>query len=435
MHFLSTLAVASATAGAPHADVYREVRDILSADWSGQARTEQEVLERLVGLGGDAIPELFALCAGESVSRLFEEGEVLDETTWFVDPSSFDGLFLRALGAQPPSTVVEHVGRRLREGSSHELRLSAVRVLGALGSAEGLALIDDLVKELGPLALRYRSVRGPLEVALRRIVDRDPAALLVVESNLEDEPTEFVDIVVEAVSTIRREHTLRVLEKALGRGPDLDARVLTVIAELHATAPWIFHDEAPPIVRPFLSAGDWRLRKAAAVSVARMRDLESFSRVVLLLEDEHASVQHAALRALSEIAGTSRFESPRDWLRWHDEQIAWWARNLDELRADLESDAPQVVMRAVRALVDRPLFRDEASVTLAAHLHRPEPGLVITICRALADLGSSRVVPDLLEPLQATNPAIRDAARSALGAITGQDLPAEHQCWSDYVQG
>jgi HEAT repeat protein len=281
--------------------------------------------------------------------------------------------------------------------------------------------------------MRYHSVQDPVADTLQRILGNDPGALLMIEDLLEEQTVEFAGIVVRAVTRSHREGALRILERALGRDPELDARILGAVAEMSVRAPWTVGGDAAEVVRPYLGAKDWRLRQAAASAAGRMGDRESFSRVVLLLEDGNAAVRFAARRALVEMSGTSRFESTDDWLRWLDEQTTWWERNQDRLRAELESETPQVLLRAVRELTERALFRHEATAMLCELLRRPEPGVVATVCGVLAELDSATAVPELVAALDRRE--VPDGVHSALVAMTGEHLPADHQVWTDYLRG
>jgi HEAT repeat protein len=87
------------------------------------------------------------------------------------------------------------------------------------------------------------------------------------------------------------------------------------------------------------------------------------------------------------------------------------------------------VVRALGALSQRRLFRDELVGPLTRVLQRPENEAVSAACAALAQLGSRRAVEPLLEVLRDPEERVRGSACNALRKLTGRDLPPDYDAW------
>ena len=152
-----------------------EIRNVLARRPSDE-RTRSDVVAELTRLGDQVIPDLFDVYTAAAFDELLGTDETFDLDRWWCSPDGFPGLALAALGELPPGPVVSHLTLRT-EDAALETRLAVVRVLGALGSAEGLDLLLAQAAELRGANLRYNSVRIPLEQSLVRIAQGDPAAV------------------------------------------------------------------------------------------------------------------------------------------------------------------------------------------------------------------------------------------------------------------
>ena len=93
------------------------------------------------------------------------------------------------------------------------------------------------------------------------------------------------------------------------------------------------------------------------------------------------------------------------------------------------------VAATLRTLLAHPIGRDRVSDALATVLPTFDSRSQIAACETLAHLEARRSVPALVELLFVPIPEVRQAAWSALRALTGQELPAEPQIWEEYAFG
>ncbi len=412
------------------------VRGVLKKAYAADSRTEDDVVRELVSLGPGTIPALFELYLGEGWEDLFAGEEEVDLEEWWCPPDRFHELFLQALGRSHAKRVVEHLDEAADDEAPHETRLAAVRVLGALGTADALEPLFRLGETFGTLALRYRSVQSPLENAFATVFTNDaPVAARELREITDDASDDVLTVVATAAARSGRSEVLPLFAELVRRGGDLGLHALETLPEFVMRAPWRFDDAPGDIAAGHLASEDWRYRRAAAFAVGRMGHTEAFGRIVLLLDDDHQAVSSAARWALETMASVDHPETSTEWLDWYDDQVAWWNGNRDELFDGLHSQDAHAVGNALRTFFARPLFRDEAARELASYLDSSDEALVLAAIHGLQELRSKHVVPDLVWLVDSRNDRIRKAANQALGRLTGAELPADRNAWRAFVEG
>lgn len=425
-----------ATGGDAAASGMAEIRAVLAKPLAGDSRTREQVAAELAGLGQDAVEPLFDLYLGERWEELFEGTESIDVSQWWCPPDAIPELCLDALARMPARRVVERLDEVTGEGSEHDTRLAGLRVLAALGAPEGLPSVFRLGATFEDLALRYRSVQGPLEDAFARVLSGDPVRVArQLDAHAKDANPLLLSTLVTAIGrTGRPEYLSSLASFARGKG-DLARAALEALPETVCIAPWRFDQEPCELLRPHLGNADWRMRRAAAFGLGKLRDAHSFRAIAKLLDDESQAVASAARWAVGQLARSEDSRSSSEWIDWYAAQEKWWTSRGTDLIERLRDGDPRGAADAVRELLEHPLYREETAAKLAALLQGAEAPLAASIVSGLRELGSKRVVPDLVWLLESQDPALRDAALRALGRLTGAELPPDPAPWRALVEG
>jgi HEAT repeat protein len=432
----AALALLAGSAASAESRGMSEVRSVLEKPFQQDTRTQGQVVDQLADLGPDAVPALFDIYMGDGLEELFGKEEAVDVDDWWCRPDEMHEVVLAALGRMSPKDVVAHVDRTVPDDAEHETRVATLRVLAALGSTEALEPLFRLGASFGTLPLRYRSVQSPMETAFEAILVGDTARVVRdLPELLEDAPEGVQSTFVTAAGRTGREELVSVFARLAQGGGDVGVQALETLPDLVNAAPWRHDDSARELARNYLSSADWRYRRAAAFAAGQMNDVEAFRGVVLLLDDDHQAVASAARWALEAISEIEDPETSTAWLRWFDEQEGWWYDNRDALFDDLDSGDAMRVGQALRNLYARPLFREEAAHEVSRLLDSSDEALVVTAINGLQDLGSKRVVPELVWLVDSRSQRIRVAAVQALGRLTGADLPPDRNAWRAYVEG
>ncbi len=411
-----------------------DVRGILRSSESDH-RSQEDVVAGLTGLGSGAVPTLLDLCLG--TADLFEPEEAIELSEWWCGPDEFGHLYAAALSRMPAASIVDYLQHRVPDDAEHNVRLTAVRILGANGSGTGLEELLRLGESFGELGLRYRSVQLQLENAFETVLERDPRTASRRLADLIGESSTGVrTALLTAMVHTGRPEFLSVIAALSSDGSELGLHVVDRLPELVAAAPWRFDNRPCEIVRRHLAHVDWRYRRSAALALGEMRDVDSFRSICLLLDDGEPAVTAAARWALANMAGTTVPSTSTEWLAWLDEQVAWWEDERPALLERLESDETRGAAEAIRELVARPLFRDGVALDFAALTRNgTRPRLVLASVGALEQLGSRGVLPDLLTLAESRDASIRAAALAALARLTGAAPSPDPATWRRLIEG
>lgn len=406
---------AASPGGAPDVD---EVVAILRT--GDGARPEQRVA-RLVALGPDGIPALCAVLTGQG----------LDETEAEPVVARPDELLLRALRELEPRSVCAFLQVAATGRAPLERRLVALRVLEELGDRAGVPVWIATLEELDPVHLLRPYVRGPAEAALASILRRDPRGQMALVDALDDVERPLLPLVAAAVGRAGRPDGADVLERLLGRDPELDVVAIEQIGDLAQRGHSWRAELAVEGLRRRLSGDDGpRVRAACARALGQARDVEAFEGLLALCDDPDRRTALAAGWALERLAGRRWPADQRDAaLEWYRARREAWEAVAERLGADLAGDDPARVITAARELVEHPLFAHRAAELATPALAHREPEVASAVCGVLARLGSPRPVPDLVAALARDEPGVRRAAAAALAALTGETLPPDATAW------
>jgi len=427
------LGVADAMPGSPHSHPLDKMRAVLARP-RGDTRTREQVVEQLVRMGPNAIPDLFGTYTGENLEALLGTDAFVADR-WWCAPDKFGELSLEALGEMPTKKVITFLKQQTQANPPTEIKLACMRVLGELGSAQGLPLLFNTASKEGAKALRYRSVASSFELALGDILSNDAQAFAVLESRVDELAPELLAVAIEATRRADRPEGVAFLLSVLGKNVELDIAALEASADLARRFPWRVSVDPRRQMRERLRDDSSQVRSAAAIATGRIHDTEAFELLVVMLDDPDPQVVRAADWSLCLMSGESELDTAEQWRRWHELEDRWWATEGARLRQELKAEDPRRVTSAARALSRRAFRRDEVALYVCDVLPQQVPVAVADLCGVLARLESSGAVPTLVDLLFDKNVRVRNGAGTALVKITGRSLPPEPWIWEKYANG
>jgi len=426
------------------------------------ARTAEDVVAALVRLGPAEIDALYRIAAGDGLELLFPPEEPYELERFVCTPEEACELALAALERQPVPLVVTFLARELEpppaergratdapaapagtEGESVpwaptvETRQAVLRVLGALGSADGLELVWRISASFGDLSLSYPSVRNGVRGALTDILRADPRAWRLVGERRERlEPFER-GLVLEALQETERAEGAALALALLGQTsqPEDMVRLVGVLARLEELHPT---ELAGTTVREL--AHCWlRLpaseRRTAAACLARTADPEAVGTLLELLEENDGRARRIALAGLSELCGLRVGEDSATWRAWLERERAWWNEHAEELCLRVGEDDPAAASDALRELARHRLFRRDLAQRVAAGLTDQPTATALQSCRLLSTLDSRAALAGLVRVLDSEPSAVVEAALRSLRELTGHDLGEDARAWRELAGG
>lgn len=355
---------------------------------------------------------------------------------WMVAALGTDAYDLGELSTARRTTLVEALRRAPRERARAAILENAGEAAGQLASMLGLLEEVGSAEDVEPMIALVVAQDPPepatleaLEGALARIFESDPRALHLLRDLFREQHRPVWQQLASSVGRSRQAAALDQLAGVLGRDPDLDGLVLTQMGRLGGLADPLEAWDVCYTVRGFLDDPRPGVRREAIVTLGKLRDGEATGRLLELLDDEQAGLRKSALWALKEITGIDLGEDPPRWRAWYREELDWWEQDYPGVVDVLRHGSPEEIGPAVATLTLKRLFRNRIADDLKQLLSHEAPELRVRACVALRELGSHVPVVDLTAALNDPDEKVRAAALDALRAITGLDLPADHDRW------
>ena len=391
-----------------------------------------EALEQsLVELGPEVVPLLLAVLSGDvkllpgSPPPGMELGPRDQER---VLPNR-DVLLEGALGRFDAGRVYGPLERWTRSDASVGQRLIAARILTGLKDPRAPTLLLQILSNTPSSELRRPHIRAHFERTIAGVLDRHPEGIELVRGELEDLELGVLELIVQAMPLGRSGAGLDLILELLEREPQLAPAVLGRISVLAESAQGDVLDDTLWQLQWLVDNADWEVRRGAAVALGNLQDPNSCPQLIRMLGDSERRVSKAALWALREMSSRNFPADPGLWQGWYEQERAWFEGPCVDLEDDLQSEDLASVINAVGLLCHRPLFKNHMAVTLSSLLWNADPELVQVVCAALEQIKSPRAVPLLVERLAFEEDEATEAVRRALHALTGLDLPPEHETW------
>jgi HEAT repeat protein len=410
----------------------RELWDLL-AEAGTQGTVLEEVVDRIVRKGERAVPVLFAiLCGGLT--------EPDDERRWDRsagpgrdEASARDWVIVDALSRMPSEAVFPYLRAVAGSETTTDVRLSVALVLAESTDPSALAVLLEVLAGLESTHLAANYVADRAQDSLGRLLDRHPRMIRALDTESAPLPSRLQPIVVEALPEAAVESS-RFLVGLFGQSDELDVRVMRRLSQfaqspLGAGDLWT-QEESLAKVRAHLTHPDWKTRREAIVALGYLHDVDSYSDLIRLLDDEERGVQRSALWSLERISGRT-LDDAGAWLRFFEGEKAWFQGYMAELESRLSSRNDAAVVEAVRDLSRRALFRHRITEVLAPQVGRSNPVIVEVVCSALVQLDSPRAIPVLVQALDHPDNRCLKAIWKALKSTSGRSLPPVRETWEN----
>jgi len=310
-------------------------------------------------------------------------------------------------------------------------RAVAIQLLGAAGAAGDFERIAALARVEGETSIP-RPIASRLAGALTRLVRRDPETCDVFADELgrnrSDAPG-LLQACVVAVGDARRPRGLTFLHQLASWNDDLIDLVLAQVKKLGPSLDADVNRRLAIAIRRHLDPHERTTCQAAVLALAELQDFDSMEEMIELLDVEDEGLRQNVHWALVELTG-QRLSPQRDlWLRWLKREEAWFGREEYLAFKNLHSPDEGTVAKAIRVVSARRLRRHDLARGLTTTLSHPSERIRLLTISALRELDSPMVVPELIEALEDSRPAVVDAAWKALTTLTGEQLAQDPDVW------
>lgn len=158
---------------------------------------------------------------------------------------------------------------------------------------------------------------------------------------------------------------------------------------------------AKGLVRCLNRNKDWRIRRAAAEGLQKVRDAESLEPLIMALKDENAEVRKSVIAAITFTLAFGLFDRP-----WHRHN--WGTRGLTDVRLAFE---------ALTGMEEKRTHHERAIALLILGLKHADENVRIGSAIVLGILRREEAVPRLTEVLNDSEEQVRKEAAAALAKI------------------
>ena len=339
-----------------------------------------------------------------------------------------EDLIIEALRMMSATTVLGEAARRVDLAPSARTRANAVRIAGAVGSADELWWMFELVGKQKEV-IGSKAIQRAVESGVTDLLTRNPAAfgqLLAVQREV---PSELMPALLRAIGATEDARGLTVLGEVISWRSEFAGHAISQVPRLGASDWPETNERLSDRIRPFLNPDDPELCQSAALALGELGDLRCVSALIDLLEEDAPGLRRNAGWALRRLTGLAFPDIQTTWSTWFQEELKWARRDKARVLDRLESLDDTEVIAAIQDASYHPLFRHELSEALCAVLGHPRPRLRILACRTLERLSSPVAVLPLVDRLEDRDEEVRAAALLALRHITGRELPGSTPAW------
>jgi hypothetical protein len=388
------------------------------------------------------VPVLFGLQTGEEQAS-FAELEATLETgfDWVIRPDTVSMVALDAIVRLPEAAVVAHVLERCTPGVERTIRLSGLRVLGALASPRALDEVLAVARGLDDLELGYDSVRRPLKAALSATLGRDEDAWRTLGRSRAELDAGLLGVAIEVAGELGAPASVAWLSGLLTQRTGEEVAILAGVAEVAEKRPWVLDVDLRSRVAG-LAGHNSPLVRARVVSIAgHLRAMSGFDLMVGALapassgasgDASDAALASVAAWGLHEISGVAP-RTPTAWRAWRTHEEEWWATSGKAHLARLEGDRSAGVAAAMRELSARPWCHERVARAVLGWTDAGDDELAVLALQTLQRLRAAETVPELVSLLDHPAEDVSAAAHAALVALSGRDLGASAEAWRAWL--
>jgi hypothetical protein len=147
------------------------------------------------------------------------------------------------------------------------------------------------------------------------------------------------------------------------------------------------------------------------------------------LSSAETLTQASARWALETLSGEKKGPDPAAWTEWWSQEKTWAEDELPTLSDALQIRDAQMVKASIDAGLTHRAHRHAVASAIKPMLDAQDPAAQRLACEVLAQIGSPRAIPWLIEKLESDNEDVRNAALNGLRTITKLDAPADGTAW------
>jgi HEAT repeat protein len=129
------------------------------------------------------------------------------------------------------------------------------------------------------------------------------------------------------------------------------------------------------------------------------------------------------------LSGEKKGLDAAGWTEWWSHEKTWAEDDLPGLSDALQIRDAQMVKASIDSGLAHRAHRHAVASAIKPMLDAQDPSAQRLACEVLAQIGSPRALPWLIEKLESENEDVRKAAWNGLRTVTKLDLPADGAAW------
>lgn len=398
---------------APSGNVEADLWAILSPKATKGRLDESLLAAQIARIGSGVVRPAIAILLGESEEP--EPGYEIDSRTIQARPR----ILLAALKKLRRADVLHAIDAVIRERDDTPRRLGLAKILSELGGEEGLRRILEISGEIEPIQLEGSFVQIPLQESIARLVRGNERLAIAVARCVRGSDPGLSVILTRGLSLAGAWQAAGELALALGRHPRLDLCLAESLATMSEAAAGTLPESVLALLRGQLDASDVGIVCAVAEALGRLGDASSAERLLRLADDPDARLRICANSALTALCGRDLPRAREARSAWLEREKKWSEERLPELELTLAEGDPRKLPGAIAELGSHRMFRHRAAFALIPMLGSERAEVARLACGVLPGFRSRSVVPALRALARNGEPGVREAAATALRAITG----------------
>ncbi len=402
--------------------VSQQVLELVCAALIGDEPEQERARERLNALGSKEAPAVVAL--------VLNPPQALEDLDLANAALRCRELLLDTLERLPGDAVSAAVHAEITAAEGDDPLRACIAILGRTGSHEALdSMLECATRLEAPTRDGIRSEETIVE-AFARVVRRDERATSRLVRRFPELPGRERALVVASLGSSATSEGLHALVEILARDPELALDALVEIERVTRQGLWL-DENACSILRSSLDQRQDEELRYAILCLGHLGDAESFPRLIQLLDDPLERIRSSSLKSLQAISGVELPADPARWLARYESENRWHEIDLRRLRRELSSRDHSAVIRAIVELSQNSTFRNEIVYDLCPLLFHRDRRIVQAACSALAQIGTLRAAPCLLQLLSDDEDGrFAELGAEALRTLTGLDLPPTNDAWT-----
>ena len=338
-------------------------------------------------------------------------------------------LILALLDAAGSAQVVPALERMLERSRSNKTLAAAILGLGAVGNADDLRSLFELVLPLEVEDWIDPQLGRALEKGVAAILRDDPSGFDKLAAGWRQLPSSLVPAMLRAIGATADGRGVEILGQVVVWEPDHASLAVSMMRRLGPSPSVDVNARIAAELRARLEPTNLAFCRAALLALAELEDYDSVPVLIDLLETAPA-VEENALWALQKIAGRKWANSPGWWRLWYEDELTWKTQKHPHLSRQLrESTNRDKLVSTLRDYGTRRLYRDDLAFEVVPLLSSPDRPVRLLAIETLKLLEASTGIDPLIELLQDDDEMVRNAALHALRAMTGESHTADSPQW------